>query len=47
MIIIVSTPLRIAASYLLTFAVGAAVSRRWKFSRSGGNPSVSRPVAGQ
>ncbi|WP_291585565.1 hypothetical protein [Comamonas sp. UBA7528] len=34
MIVIVSTPLRILASYALVFAVGAAVGRQWR----SGNP---------
>lgn len=34
MIIIVSTPLRILASYALALAVGAAIGRHWR----SGNP---------
>lgn len=41
MIIIVSTPLRIAASYALAFAAGAVVTCRW---RSGRNPIRLKPA---
>lgn len=34
MIIIVSTPLRIAASYALTLAAGAALAIGWHLTRS-------------
>jgi len=34
MIIIVSTPLRIAASYVLAFAAGAVLTCRWRIGRN-------------
>ena len=34
MIIIVSTPLRIVASYTLAFAAGAVLTRRWRNERN-------------
>lgn len=33
MIIIISTPLRIAASYAIAMAAGALLTRRWRVSR--------------
>lgn len=41
MIIIVSTPLRIAASYALAFAAGAVFTCRWRIGR---NPIRSKPA---
>lgn len=34
MLIIVSTPLRIVASYALAFAAGAVLSCRWRIGRN-------------
>lgn len=41
MIIIVSTPLRIAASYAFAFAAGAVLTRNWGLVR---NPLRRRPA---
>ena len=45
MIIIVSTPLRVAASYALAFAAGAVLTRQWRIGRNpiGPNPAESTP----
>lgn len=45
MIIIVSTPLRIAASYALALAAGAVLTCRWRIGRNPirSNPAVSAP----
>ena len=34
MIIVISTPLRIAASYAFAFALGAVVTCKWRFGRN-------------
>lgn len=47
MIVIVSTPLRIAASYVFTFAVGALVSRKLLSDRTCARSEILRSVAGR
>ena len=39
MIIIVSTPLQIAASYVLAFAAGAVLTRQWRVGRNPNRPN--------
>lgn len=46
MIIIVSTPLRIAASYALAFAAGAVLTRPWRIGRNPIRPTPDKPTPG-